>query len=92
MTAYDQRDAAPSGAAAALTLLIGLAAGAAALLLATPQGKQFLAQFSGRTEDWKASAASALAEQREKMVSAVEAQAPPEPAPPSADGRLRETL
>ncbi len=88
MTAYDERQYQPqSNAAAALTLLLGLAAGAAALLLATPQGKQFLAQFSGRTEAWKASAASALAESREKMVSSVEAQAPPE-----QEGRLRENL
>lgn len=88
MTAYDERPPQPqSGGAAALALLLGLAASAAALLLATPQGKQFLAQFSGRTEAWKTAAASALAESREKMVSSVEAQVPPE-----QEGRLRENL
>ena len=88
MTAYDERPYQPqSNAAVAVTLLLGLAASAAALLLATPQGKQFLAQFAGRTEAWKASAASTLAESREKMVSSVEAQVPPE-----QEGRLRENL
>ena len=88
MNAYDERPYQPqSGAAVAVTLLLGLAASAAALLLATPQGKQFLEQFSGRTEAWKTAAASALAESREKMVSSVESQAPPE-----QEGRLRENL
>ncbi len=88
MTAYDDRQYQPqSSAAVAVTLLLGLAAGAAALLLATPQGKQFWEQFAGRTEAWKASAASTLAESREKMVSSVESQVPPE-----QEGRLRETL
>lgn len=86
MTAYEERPYNPGGAAA-LTLLLGLAAGAAALLLATPQGKRFLEQFAGRTEGWKAQAASALAESREKMVSSVESQAPPE-----QEGRIRENL
>ena len=88
MNAYDDRQYQPqSNAAVAVTLLLGLAASAAALLLATPQGKQFLAQFAGRTEAWRASAASTLAESREKMVSSVEAQVPPE-----QEGRLRENL
>ena len=76
-----------SAGAAALTLLLGIAVSAAALLYATPQGKRFLEQFAGRTEDWKAQAASALAESREKVVSSVEAQVPPE-----QGGRLRENL
>ena len=91
MTAYSDRDydhrEYNSNGAAALALL-GLAAGAVALLLATPQGKRFLEQFAGRTEEWKAQAASALAESREKVVSSVESQPPPE----AQNGRLRETL
>jgi len=76
-----------SAGAAALTLLLGLAVSAAALLYATPQGKRFLEQFAGRTEEWKAQAASTLAESREKVVSSVEARVPPE-----QEGRLRENL
>lgn len=88
MTAYDERQYQPqSNGAVALALLLGLAASTAALLLATPQGKQFLAQFAGRTEEWKMAAASTLAESREKVVSSVEAQVPPE-----QEGRLRENL
>ena len=86
MTANDERQ--QSSAAAALTLLLGIAVSAAALLYATPQGKQFLEQFAGRAENWKAQAAATLAESREKVVSSVEAQAPPS----EQDGRLRETL
>ena len=86
MNGYPERNP-QSGGAAAVALLLGLAAGAVALLLATPQGKKFLEQFAGRTEDWRASAASALAESREKVVSSVESQAPPE-----QEGRLRENL
>ncbi len=89
MSASNERPYPPqsNAAAAAVTLLLGLAASAAALLLTTPQGKQFLAQFAGRTEAWKLAAASTLAESREKMVSSVEAQKPPE-----QEGRLRENL
>ncbi len=86
MTAYSEREPQSNGAAA-FALLLGLAAGATALLLATPQGKRFLEQFAGRTEDWRAQAASALAESREKVVSSVESQTPTEP-----EGRLRENL
>jgi uncharacterized protein HemX len=86
MPANYERDQNSAGAAA-LTLLLGIALGAAALLYATPQGKRFLEQFAGRAEDWKAQAASTLAESREKVVSSVEAQVPPE-----QEGRLRENL
>lgn len=90
MTAYDDRQFEPqiqSNGAIAVALLLSLAASAAVLLLATPQGKQFLEQFAGRTEAWKASAASILAESREKMVSSVESRVPPE-----QEGRVRENL
>jgi len=76
-----------SAGAAALTLLLGIAVSAAALLYAMPQGKRFLEQLAGRTEEWKAQAASTLAESREKVVSSVESRVPPE-----QDGRLRENL
>ena len=76
-----------SAGAAALTLLLGIAVSAAALLYATPQGKRFLEQFAGRSEEWKAQAASALAASREKVVSSVESRVPSE-----SDGRLRENL
>ena len=86
MTAFNEREQ-PSTGAGAAALLLGLALGAAALLLATPQGKRFLEQFAGRTEEWKAQAAAALAESREKVVSSVE-----NPVQPEQDGRLRENL
>ena len=86
MTANYEREQTSPGAAA-LTLLLGIALSAAALLYATPQGKRFLEQFAGRTEEWKAQAAAALAERRESLISTVEA-----PVPPEQDGRLRETL
>ena len=86
MTANYEREPSSAGAAA-LTLLLGIAVSAAALLYATPQGKRFLDQFAGRAEDWKAQAAAALAESREKVVSSVESQVPSE-----QDGRLRENL
>ena len=85
--AYDYERPQPSAGAAALTLLLGLAVSAAALLYATPQGRRLLEQFAGRTEEWKAQAASALAESREKVVSSVESHVPPE-----QEGRLRENL
>ena len=87
MSDYPEREY-QSNSAAAVALLLGLAAGAVTLLLATPQGKNFLEQFAGRTEAWKASAASALAESRERMVSSVESQG----TPPEQEGRLRENL
>lgn len=74
-------------------LLLGLVAGAAALLLATKPGQRLLEQFSDRTEEWKAQAAAAVAETREKVVSSVEAETLPasDPAPDSG-GRVREYL
>ena len=85
--AYDYERSQSSAGAAALTLLLGLAVSAAALLYATPQGRKLWEQLAGRTEEWKAQAASSLAESREKVVSSVESQAPPE-----QEGRLRENL
>ena len=86
MTNASERESSPTGTGGA-ALLLGLALGAAALLLATPQGKRLLEQASGLTEDWKAQAAAGLAETREKLVSSVE-----NPAPAEQDGRLRENL
>ena len=86
MNNSNEREPSPTGTGAA-ALLLGVALGAAALLLATPQGKRLLEQFSGLTDDWKAQAAAALAESREKVVSSVE-----NPAPTERDGRLRENL
>ncbi|MGI4790934.1 MAG: hypothetical protein ACRYFS_19055 [Janthinobacterium lividum] len=86
MTDFNQREQ-PSGAAAAAALLLAAAAGAVVFLLSTPQGKRLVEQFAGRTEDWKAQAASVLAESREKMVSSVET-----PQTSEQNGRLRENL
>lgn len=83
-----QQPSSASGVAAAL--LLGLLAGAAALLLATKPGRQFLEQFSDRTEEWKAQAAAAVAASRETLVSSVEAETLP--APDSSSGRVREYL
>ncbi len=74
-------------------LLLGLVAGAAALLLATKPGQRLLEQFSDRAEDWKAQAAAAVAESREKVVSSVEAETLPVPdSSPDSGGRVREYL
>ncbi len=83
-----QQNSSASGVAAAL--LLGLLAGAAALLLATKPGRHLLEQFSDRTEEWKAQAAAAVAETRETLVSSVEAETLP--APDSGSGRVREYL
>lgn len=58
-------------------LVLSAVVGAAALLLATKPGQRILEQFSDRAEDWKAQAAAAVAETREKVVSSVEAETPP---------------
>ena len=76
----------PGGAAAFAALLVGVAVGAAALLMATEPGKRLLAQFGERTEDWKAQAAAAVAETREKVVSSVEAESP-SPSPSGDHGQ-----
>lgn len=83
-----QQPSSASGVAAAL--LLGLLAGAAALLLATKPGRQLLEQFTDRTEEWKAQAAAAVAESRETLVSSVEAETLP--APDVGSGRVREYL
>lgn len=79
----DPRSQPGGGAAAFAALLVGAALGAVALLLATEPGKRLLAQVGDRTEDWKAQAAAAIAETREKVVTSVEAETPPPP--PSGD-------
>jgi len=86
---YQHPSAQTSSGGAAIALLLGLIAGAAALLLATEPGKRLLEQFSERTEEWKAQATAAVAETREKVVSSVEA----ETLPDSDSGqRVREYL
>ena len=79
-----------SGNGIAVVLLLGLLAGAAALLLATKPGQLLLEQFTDRAEEWKAQTAAAVAETREKVVTSVEA----ETLPPASDGsqRVREYL
>ena len=70
-------------------LLLGVVVGAAALLLSTKPGQMLMQQVTDRAEDWKAQAAAAVADTREKMVSSVEAETPQTP----DDGqRLREKL
>ncbi len=78
-----------SGSGVAVALLLGLIAGAAALLLATKPGQLLLEQFTDRAEEWKAQAAAAVAETRETLVSAVEAETPPAS---DSGGRIREYL
>ena len=66
-------------------LLMSLALGAAAaLLLATKEGRQVREQIAHRAGDWKAQAADALAQGREKLIASVEEQTtpPPESGPP----------
>jgi gas vesicle protein len=84
----------PSGSGVGVAaLLLGLIAGAAALLLATKPGQRLLEQFSDRTEEWKAQAAAAVAETREKVVSSVEAETLPASDPAyDSGGRVREYL
>ena len=84
---YQQHSGGSSVAVA--VLLLGLVAGAAALLLATEPGQRLLAQFSDRAEDWKAQAAAAVAERREILVSSVEAETLPAS---DSGGRIREYL
>jgi len=74
----------PGGSGLGLvTLLIGVVAGAAALLLATKPGRLLLGQASERADSWKAQASAAIAETREKVVSSVEAEtsSPSNPGP-----------
>ena len=96
MNAMNDRDYSqgPSGTGFGIAaLLLGAVVGAAALLLATKPGQRILEQVSGRAEDWKAQAAAAVAETREKVVSAVEAETPPSSDSSSDYGqRVRENL
>ena len=82
----------PSGGAALAALLIGAALGAVALLFATDPGKRILAQFGDRTEDWKAQAAAAIAETRERVVTSVEAETPPPPSSGDYGQQVRKNL
>ena len=62
--------------------MMGLALGAAAaVLLTTKQGQQVRDQIADRAGDWKAQAAGALAEGREKLIASVEEQTAPRPEP-----------
>ena len=79
-----------SGSGVAVVLLLGLLAGAAALLLATKPGQLLLEQFTDRAEEWKAQAAAAVAERRETLVNSVEAETLP--SPDGGQGRVREYL
>lgn len=55
------------------TLVLGAAIGAVtALLLAPKSGKDLRAQVTGFAGDWKTQAADALAQGRERVISAVE--------------------
>ncbi len=68
----------PGGSALGVAaLLVGAALGAAALLLTTKPGRRILEQVGDQTENWKAQAAAAIAETREKVVNSVESEAPP---------------
>ena len=74
---YDRNENQSSGGGVGFAaVVVGVVLGAAAFLLNTKQGKQILEQVGIRTDDWKAQAAAALAETREKVVSSVEAEAP----------------
>lgn len=87
----NERDYQPNtaGSGVAAALLLGLLAGAAALLLATKPGQLLLEQFTDRAEEWKAQAAAAVAESRETLVSSVEAETLPAS---DSGGRIREYL
>ena len=89
--AMNERDYQPntSGSGAAVVLLLGLLAGAAALLLSTKPGQLLLEQFTDRAEEWKAQAAAAVAEKRETLVNSVEAETLPAP---DSGQRVREYL
>lgn len=86
---YDRDDIPQPGSSALgiFALLMGAALGAAALLLTTKPGRRILEQAGDRTEDWKAQAAAAIAETREKVVSSVEAETPPSPTDPGPQVR-----
>jgi len=68
---------APGSGLGIAAVLAGAVLGAAALLLSTKQGQMLLEKLGVRADDWKSQAAAALAETREKVVSAVESQADP---------------
>ena len=67
-----------------LLVMMGLALGAAvAVLLTTKEGRVVRDQITERAGDWKAQAAGALAEGREKLIASVEEQTAPRPEPPA---------
>lgn len=86
----DPQSQTPGPGAAVAAALLGLALGAAALLLATPPGRKLMAQFGDQADLWKAQAAATLAETREKVVTSVEAETPPPDDP--GGSRVRERL
>lgn len=97
MGAYDPWDGPPdrgeSGGGLGLglaTLVIGAALGAVtALLFAPKSGKDLRTQVAEQAGDWKSHAADALAQGRERVVSAVETGHGP---PPSHDPRTEERV
>ena len=89
MNDHDYHPSSPGSGLGAAALLIGLAVGAAALLLATKPGQKVWEQFADRAEDWKAQAAAAVAETREKVVSSVDSETP---GPEDGSSRVRERL
>lgn len=94
MNELDYDHSSPSSGLGAAALLLGLAVGAAALLLSTKPGQMLWAQMTDRAEDWKAQAAATVAETREKVVSSVEAETSGYGDSDSQDGssRVRERL
>ena len=66
-----------------LLVMMALALGAAAAaLLTTKEGRQVRDQIAGRAGEWKAQAAGALAEGRERLIASVEEQTAPAPSGP----------
>ena len=83
MNAWEGDDAPVPGPAGVL-LLMSLALGAAAaLLLTTKPGQRVREQIVDRAGGWKAQAAEAISQGREKLIASVEEQAPSGPEHPS---------
>ncbi len=74
-----------------VTLLMGVALGAAtALLLAPKSGTQLREEVAGAAEDWKSHVAEAITQGREKIVSAVESGRVKSPESEEANGKVRD--